>query len=561
MNMTTVVDITSQMWCAILLFVFLFCLAFTKRLNTKYEKLVAGMMLCNFGALIFEIVALLLLGSPGKFAWYCSSFCIYVEFTLTIILSYFYVDSILVYVGNKIESNRKKYYRIVARVLTCIAEFVLAYNLFHPVYYMITAQNEYVKLSWYPFLYLQMMILIFEAIFLLIKVRKIVDRAFIWSYLSYVLMLVAALILTITVGGMAYGHIGISLSMSVLFLNQQFTQYKMNIQEKTDRKIQQIQENEKIVYDGIIYSMQYTNPDENIQSMLEYLGKNINAERIYIVEKNENGNDSNTYEWCAEGIMPKKDNLQNLPAEVCWPWYDRLAKNKAVSIYDIEEIKESDTLIYQKLKPHGIERLYVQPLYDGERIIGFIGIDNPSKDRLPNTYEILGIVAYFVNTLLKKRNLLEEMEKLSYTDATTGAENRLSMYKMFNSITKEKNIGVVFCDINGLKEINDTMGHAAGDRLIKSTYQCIVSGFTKSKVFRIGGDEFVVLLANTTEEEMNEKTAIVRAALLEHRIEASIGVDLLPQILDNLKKTLSIAEKRMYEEKAQWYKKTGKDHR
>ena len=52
-----------------------------------------------------------------------------------------------------------------------------------------------------------------------------------------------------------------------------------------------------------------------------YIGKALNGERTYIFEKNIYGRDDNTYEWTADGIRSEKDNLQNLPPEVCANWY------------------------------------------------------------------------------------------------------------------------------------------------------------------------------------------------------------------------------------------------
>ena len=65
-----------------------------------------------------------------------------------------------------------------------------------------------------------------------------------------------------------------------------------------------------------------------------------------IFEKNIYGRDDNTYEWTAEGISPKKDNLQNLPPEVCANWYKCFEKGGNIVIQDIEEIKDSDYYLF-----------------------------------------------------------------------------------------------------------------------------------------------------------------------------------------------------------------------
>ena len=95
---------------------------------------------------------------------------------------------------------------------------------------------------------------------------------------------------------------------------------------------------------------------------------------------------------------------------------------------------------------------------------------------------------------------LEEERILARTDALTGAFNKYS-YNEIESLVNEKiankqmsDFSVVLCDINDLKKINDTLGHEAGDRYIIDAKNMISDTFRHSSIFRIGGDEFVLLL-------------------------------------------------------------------
>ncbi len=69
--------------------------------------------------------------------------------------------------------------------------------------------------------------------------------------------------------------------------------------------------------------MQTASPDEALNVVLEYIGNALNGQRTYVFEKNASGGDDNTYEWISAGVTPEKDNLQNLPPEVCAGWYWR----------------------------------------------------------------------------------------------------------------------------------------------------------------------------------------------------------------------------------------------
>ena len=95
---------------------------------------------------------------------------------------------------------------------------------------------------------------------------------------------------------------------------------------------------------------------------------------------------------------------------------------------------------------------------------------------------------------------LKEARRLAYTDALTGAKSKLAYFEKEEQIDKSiydgtaKDIALVVFDINNLKEVNDTLGHDAGDKYISDAFRLIKGIFKNSPVFRIGGDEFVAVL-------------------------------------------------------------------
>ena len=118
-------------------------------------------------------------------------------------------------------------------------------------------------------------------------------------------------------------------------------------EERSQNKvIQKYRDMGALVNEGLKVALSADTPDETIQIILEYLGKSLSGERTYIFEKNENGCDDNTYEWTAAGIKPEKDNLQNLPPEICANWYHCFDEGKCIAIQDLEEMRDSDTLLY-----------------------------------------------------------------------------------------------------------------------------------------------------------------------------------------------------------------------
>ena len=177
--------------------------------------------------------------------------------------------------------------------------------------------------------------------------------------------------------------------------------------------IQSVQNLEAVINEGLRVALLEETPDQSLGVLLEHLGKALNGDRTYIFERNERGNDDNTYEWAAGGVRPEKDNLQNVPEEVCASWYRNFSIGKHIVIEDLEDIRETDPLQYENLKAQNIHSLVVVPLYDGKKIIGFYGVDNPPAKSLEYASNMLQTAAYFIVSSLKRRNLVRQLQKRS----------------------------------------------------------------------------------------------------------------------------------------------------
>ncbi len=176
-------------------------------------------------------------------------------------------------------------------------------------------------------------------------------------------------------------------------------------------EMKSVQNLETVINEGLRVALQEETPDRTLEVLLEHLGKALNGERTYIFEQNESGCDDNTYEWVADGVEPEKDNLQNVPPEVCAAWYQNFSIGGHIVIEDLEDIRETDPLQYKNLKNQNIHSLVVVPLYNGEKIIGFYGVDNPPVKLLEYASNMLQTAAYFIVSSLKQRNLFRELQR------------------------------------------------------------------------------------------------------------------------------------------------------
>ncbi len=194
--------------------------------------------------------------------------------------------------------------------------------------------------------------------------------------------------------------------------------------------IQSVQNLEAVINEGLRVALLEETPDRSLEVLLEYLGKALNGERTYIFEQNESGGDDNTYEWAAKGVEPERENLQNVPPEVCASWYRNFSVGKHIIIKSIEDIRETEPLQYENLKRQNIHSLVVVPLYNGEKVIGFYGVDNPPVKSLEYASNMLQTAAYFIVSSLKRRNLVRELQKRSYNVLHALSVDYLGIYQV-----------------------------------------------------------------------------------------------------------------------------------
>lgn len=129
-----------------------------------------------------------------------------------------------------------------------------------------------------------------------------------------------------------------------------------------------------------------------------------------------------------------------------------------------------------------------------------------------DTYEIQQLSTVFENMIVNLREYQKLQHTLACRDSLTGLRNTTSYEERIRNVDKQiqqkdTSFGVVVFDINNLKETNDTYGHNAGNTLIVTASQIISDTFSGSSVFRIGGDEFVVILQDRNLEQYDRLLA------------------------------------------------------
>lgn len=182
------------------------------------------------------------------------------------------------------------------------------------------------------------------------------------------------------------------------------------------------------------------------------------------------------------------------------------------------------------------------------------------------------LVVMFANMLIKVHEKNEELWKISNLDKLTGCYNRRAYEEKLKSIDGNdkmcSNLVYVAVDINGLKKANDNLGHEAGDELIKGAANCLINCFKDyGNVFRTGGDEFVAILC-VDELSLEKCKDTLDRSVSKWKGELNISLSMskgyaphyeFPEM--SIHELAKCADQRMYEDKRNFYIKSGQDRR
>ena len=297
-----------------------------------------------------------------------------------------------------------------------------------------------------------------------------------------------------------------------------------------------------------------------IPHILKRLGEFLGAERAYIFTVHDKSM-SNTFEWCRAGIAPQLEKLQNLDSSLTDPWKAALTQGKCFVLYDIEKTHQTgDSALYEILKMQNIHSLAAAPMEQDGALIGWLGVDNPPMERLKNISTLLHTLCYFLMLALRRDADKQALIRMGYTDKLTGLLNR-NRYIADLENPQVGCVGVVYLDINGLKDINDLYGHEYGDSILVSCAKMIVSVFPDDQLYRIGGDEFVILCRTAGRDDFY---ALVQKLICQFdacgKCCAAIGYH-WAESSDALQAGICIADNAMYKDKKAYYHRCGASNR
>lgn len=175
--------------------------------------------------------------------------------------------------------------------------------------------------------------------------------------------------------------------------------------------------------------------------------------------------------------------------------------------------------------------------------------------RFASQFRILAekISACFSMALYNK-NYLNKTKLVATTDSLTGALNRVAYKNDLITFDEEQatNFSCIYVDVNELHVINNKYGHTAGDEMLVYIANTLKEVFYGHKVYRMGGDEFLVFCQNVEKDSIKQNIEVFKEQLLTKKYHVAVGLSFRAQNTDT-EQLVKEAEVRMYEKKAEYY--------
>ena len=550
MGAQRLVNVALLLWGGAFCLIAVTCLCVSREYGREKRNDLIWMELVTAVVLFSDAGAWGVQGTPGemsRFLMYFTNLIVYGGLYLVLLLFHRYVCCYLFEKEKEVPVRAR-----VVELIGCGGLLLVVVSQFSDLYYYIDAQNVYHRSETFPISMLILLVGMLAELSLLIEYRDRLTR-------GRLVAMCVCLLLPVSVAGVQFVQEGISMidlslgvAMLLLFVVATTSRNRELAEaEKIKEQIRERLEIETTLNRCVAKLSSNNDVDAGINNLLATVNDYFQADRTYVFEIDPDRDVLiNTFEYiCGQEVSAQMDNLQEVPVSVIEVWMQNFRQGRSYYMSDLEQERGQPS--YEMLKAQQVWRLLAVPLMKGGAMVGFLGVDNPRAHYDDAT--LLASIQFFVTNSLDRKKQQAYLEKLSYRDMLTGLYNRnryierLEAYKQ----VQDQQIGAIYIDLNGLKKVNDEQGHRAGDELIVRAAGTIAGIFAED-AYRVGGDEFVVILLDVSREEFARKTEQLHRQMQENSVDASIG-GVWQASTENLEDLLRRADENMYREKKRYY--------
>lgn len=528
-----------------------FCLSMGNDYNREKRNWLIWMELSAAALLCCDAAAWFVQGTPGEAShliMVATNFVVYAGLYLVLFLFNRYVGCYLREDGRLCAPKRSRTVDI-----TCAVGIGLVFvSQFSPLFYYIDAQNIYHRSDTFPLSMVLLLIGMGTEITMMAQFYQKLTMGRRIAMFGCMVLPLSVAACQVFQDDISLISLSVGASMILLFVVATSAQNReLAVSERTKEQIRQRLEIATMLNSCVGKLNSDTDIDVGINNLLATVNDYFQADRTYVFEIDPDRDVLiNTFESiCGQEVSAQMDNLQEVPVSVIKVWMQNFRQGRPYYMSDLEQERGQPS--YEMLKAQQVWRLLAVPLMKGGAMVGFLGVDNPRAHYDDAT--LLASIQFFVTNSLDRKKQQAYLEKLSYRDMLTGLYNRnryierLEAYKQ----VQDQQIGAIYIDLNGLKKVNDEQGHRAGDELIVRAAGTIAGIFAED-AYRVGGDEFVVILLDVSREEFARKTEQLRRQMQENSVDASIG-EVWQASTENLEDLLRRADENMYREKKRYY--------
>lgn len=419
------------------------------------------------------------------------------------------------------------------------------------------------------------------SIFLFLTFSKIINsifvegfkefelKIFLYEYFYFLSLLPLAYLYTLTIDfGFKYAIISLNVLILILF----YLMIKLET-EKSDEKLRniRIRKLNRVIgtLSNIIRDLSLKVPGEKVlDHIAEIFNTSLGYEYVLIslfdYRKNEvirvtqRGIDQEKYEMIKNTFTPISEVMKFI--EEKYQYGDTFFIPNADKINESYTFQPRDVVNVDYLSdnqnlwdPNDLLLLILRD--ERENIVGYISLDSPESGLRPSKEEldVLSVFARLVSLALEHSQKFWEIREQSERDSLTGLYNHSKLFSDLMSYEHNKDkIYLVFIDLDDFKNINDEYGHKYGDEILKRFSQILLQSLRgNDKVYRYGGDEFVIIFRNITKENVVKVINRIYDDLEKTNlgITFSAGVSFTDESPENYKHIVEIADEKMYQSK------------